>query len=225
MSKILKNLKARLFFILCMLTITFSSLLHINHNDLLKTFRGIYGGISLNSLPAKMGFIFFVILLQFTNADTIIYYLNNASHLSIRYGCKEKMMRIFFRKIMTLNFIFVSLSGVAVIISAVLNGLNLYDMNYIEILEILLRGYLTCLTISTVQILLMIIINEAKTFMILLILSIALIFLSQINKSFFTILPVYLNGIELLLNISICIFLIIFCAIYTKATFYKQDLY
>ena len=223
MSKILKNLKVKMFFILCIFTILFSSLLRIYHTDLLTVFRGIYGGIALNAIFAKMGFVLFIILLQYINAEVIIYYLNNASYLSIRYGSKERLMRVLFKKILVLNFIFVCLSGVGAIFSAALNGLSLSEMSA-AFLEVLLRGYLTCLIISIIQIFSLIKTTETNTFLVMMGLSIALIFLSQIQLSFFTILPIPLDGLELLFNIAICILIIIFGAVYVKETFSKKEI-
>ena len=223
MSKILKNLKVKMFFILCIFTILFSSLLRIYHTDLLTIFRGIYGGIALNSLFAKMGFVLFIILLQYTNAEVIIYYLNNASYLSIRYGSKERLIRVLFKKILVLNFIFVCLSGVGAIFSAALNGLSLSEMST-AFLDVLLRGYLMCLIISIIQIFSLIKTTETNTFLVMMGLSIALIFLSQIKQPLFTILPIPLNGVELLFNIACCIIVIVFGAKYIIATFSKKEL-
>lgn len=226
MNKIVKNIKIKMFLTLTIFTIMIGSLYLINHQEnILVVFRGLYGGTPLNTISEKMGFVLFAVLLQFTNADAILYCLNNADYLSIRFDSKVKVVRFLYKKILILNFMFVCLSGISTLFVAYLCGLDFIEINYIVFIDILLRELLACLIISVLQIYFLVITTEANTFIILIIITVVLAFLSQYNLSFSTILPEPFGGADLFFNILVSIALIILFSAYTKTAFIKKELY
>jgi len=119
---------------------------------------------------------------------------------------------------------FVCLSGISALFVSYLSNSSFVGIDFIEIIEIILRGFLTCLIISNLQIYFLIITTEANTFFLLIILTIVLSFSSH-NIYIFSILPKPLRGIDLFLNLLVCIALLVLFSIYTKTAFIKKELY
>lgn len=226
MRRILKNIESKTIIIILLSAFVFIFLMRLNHTDFLTTFRGIYGGISLNLVSSKMGFIFFVILLQYINTDIILYNLRNAPCLLIRYGSKEKLILALVGNVMVCNFWFVALTGVgAVIGAAIIGGLDLTGVNLLIFLEILIRGYISCCIISMVQIILLIRTSEANTFLGLMVFVFILSFLSVVPGVIITICPVALKDIKLLIHIVLCIGIILILIRYLKKVFSAKEIY
>src|SRR5660397_106824 len=110
MRVIIKNEKVKIILTFCAFTVLVGALLKMNGMDFAMTLRRIYGGALLNAITMKMGFILFVILLQYFNADTILYHIRNSDYLSIRYGTKNRTFSVLVRIIITANLSFVFLS-------------------------------------------------------------------------------------------------------------------
>jgi hypothetical protein len=91
---------------------------------------------------------------------------------------------------------------------------NIADLCFGTIVEIGVRGWLSCILFSFLQVLCMILFDEKNSFFLMLGLAIVLGISSNLNLGVYSLLPIKLTGIMLFGNIVICI---IYIAVITCA--------
>ena len=202
---IIKNVRYKLLIMFTTLIITFITLIKVEHFESLNSIRLLLGGYKLGRMFLITAFIMCIALIQYINIDAIAFLLKNNTYFIIRYKNKNKLFYTLLKSILLLNIIFMGLLIIAFVLSSLVCGVSFMEISFLELLELIFRGLITCICFILMQIYLFIKFDEINTFMIMTIISVICVFLTRINIWIFTIFPVPLPRDKLYLNIIICL--------------------
>lgn len=129
-------------------------------------------------LTLKMFFLVVIILLQYFNAETMIYHIKNIDYLCIRYETRKKAFRAFVHILINTNINFI----ICFILGAVggfgFREQQLKDINIFQIGFFCVIGLEFYYLISIVQMGLLLYLDEAKTFGIIALIAVGLSFIN-----------------------------------------------
>lgn len=205
---VIKNARYKYGLILCCLVVAFSFLIRVEGFGALEAVRVFLGGYPLGRTILILTFVMCISLIQYVNADYIVFFLNNV-YLQVRYGKQTKLLYRLLKNILCLNAIFMGLVFMALAISIIICRLPFSQISCQEMLELGVRGFMMCIFYSLMQVILMVKQSEVNTFMMMLVISVFCAFLSRVSIGIFTILPVQMKGIQVQLNFAVCLIYII----------------
>lgn len=189
--------------IICLMT----AFLRIADTNVLFSLLVMYGCKSVSRLTLKIGFLVFVILVQYFNADLILYYIKNTDYFYIRYGSKNKTLRILLLRIFISDVIVILISLLSASLSILINGkISLESIYFSDIIITAFRGLGNCFFFSIIQIALLLSFEETKCFVIVTIGALGLTFFNPFDLSLKSTLVI----VELLLWIG---FYLVICSL------------
>lgn len=169
----------------------------------------------------------FVFLLQSINLENIKYMIDNEAYIMVRYGSRKNSFNKLLRIILLSNLIAVLLILVAHLFLMLISGDTLTYTNATQVARIVLRGYLTCLIISSIQLILLLKYKETVVFYRMIVLTIVLIIITRLDFIVFryiSILPSEISGLPLIINIVFCLGLFIFCILLAKKEYITREI-
>ncbi|MDE7222225.1 MAG: hypothetical protein K2O34_00410 [Acetatifactor sp.] len=110
MNPVIKGQKLKMINSLIVIILLTIALLKIVNGDVSFILLTMYGCTSTPVIMLKAAFFLFIILLQYFCADLILYYIENADYLCIRYGDRKRVFGVLLKKIIFLDIVFVGLS-------------------------------------------------------------------------------------------------------------------
>lgn len=181
MSPIIKSQKLKIVTSLLVIIFLISALLKIVNDDISFVLLTMYGCISTSVLTLKAGYFLFVILLQYFNADIILYYIKNIDYICIRYGDKKSVFNVLINKIIVLNILFVCLSLVGTELSLLVCKNDIQNFHNIDNMIIAIRGFGNCYLFSVIQVALLKYFDEAECFGIMSLIAMLITFINPFD--------------------------------------------
>lgn len=164
MKQMIRNQKIKLVLVFSVSMCVMFSLLGIAGTDFEMLLLFLYGAEKSSFLTFKMGFLLFVILAQYLNADLILYHIKNIDYLCIRYGTKEEVFLALIKNVMFSNIAFILSSTLGTIDGFLVRGNYFNSIEFNNILVIMVRGLGFYYLMSVLQVILLLYVDEAKTF-------------------------------------------------------------
>lgn len=227
MQLIFKNLKLKYLLLIFVFTILFVALNRLAGLEPVTALRAVFGGYPSKSTLIMTIFILFVFLLQSINLENIKYTIDNEAYLLVRYGSKTAIFKKLLKVILLSNLIFVVLILIASLFSMFISGSDLTYENTFQVIEIILRGYLTCLIISSIQLILLLKYQETVVFSRMIVLAFVLIMITRLDFILIgciSILPMEISGLPLAFNIIFSVGILIFCVFLAKKEYITREI-
>lgn len=204
MISVFKNIKPSFFTILICILICYGYLKMMGGSDLTTMFHTIFGGKPLNGVMLKGLFVMVFALLQYTHIDYIVFYIDNADSLSVRYGSKNDWLKALLKGTLIITAVFVIMFYfVWLLLEFALNSSKVLQALNINTIVVIGRIYLFCIITILIQICLLLKLTKTSTYMIMGGISIFLAMTSHYQGAFFNILPQLSSPLITLLNIIV----------------------
>lgn len=164
MRNALKFLRVRkIFFVFVCLFMIIFTLRKITEWNPIDILDGMSGGSSIYHIYIQMAFFVFVYLIQYFNADLLLYMTNNRNYLSVRYKNHSYMFNKFVRRALCINLLFLLLVLIAVGFNMLLTELTVHIRGY-EIIVLIVRTYRKCYLFALLTFVFLTCMDEEKTF-------------------------------------------------------------
>lgn len=167
---IIKNLRYKYILIYCSMVLVITFLVEVENIDIFDAVRLFLGGFSNNRFILIMAFIACLVFIQYINVDIILLFLKNNTYFVFRYKSRTTLIYQLFKNILLQDIVFLGLLILAFGTSTFICDISFIQYNNLEILEFCLRGGITYIGCSIIQIALMIKFDETNTFLILFVL-------------------------------------------------------
>lgn len=223
LKQVIKNIRFKYAAVFLVLTVAIVTLIKIEYFTSLDVLRVIFAGFPLGRPMTMMAFILYVALIQFANIDVLLYYLKNDTYLIIRYERRERIFYRLLKIVFMINVFFIIIFFLATLISLLICGWSLNLIDLFEVLEIALRGFMTGIIFTVIQLLLLVRLEENNTFLFIMGAAVLFAFVSRLNLWVFTIFPVRLSGIETVINIILCWFYIIGGVLLFRKQYWQKE--
>lgn len=178
MKQMLKNQRRKAVLVLAVSFCAVFSLLGIAGTDFEELLLILYGSEKAYVPVLQMGFLLFVILLQYFNADIVLYHIRNRSYLDTRYGSENKTFWALMRAVAFSNFAFIIFSTVGAVVGFVFRGNGISGINISNVGLLMVRGMGFFYLMSVLQIGFLHNMDEAKTFGSMALVAVALTFVN-----------------------------------------------
>lgn len=220
---IIKNTRYKYILAAAAFLIVFLTLIKMEGMEGTDTVRVIFGGILLDRPIKQFAFIVNISLVQFINADAALLLIKRNSYFIFRYKKRSFLFVGLLVDIVISDFIFVVLAFASFIfVTWILQG-TLAEFPYGMLMGICGRGWLTCILVSTLQVISLIKLDEMYSFLVMTGLSVLGFFMSYLKLGVFSPYPVELVGWKQLENILICIIYIAGTMIIAYVLYQKKD--
>ncbi len=182
--------------------ISFLVLVKVEGMEPLLALRMFFGGVATSRPILLMIYITGIILLQYINLDTIIYYLKNRFYI-VRFHEEKELLYKSIRYILFLDLLMVFVIAFSFWLSGIICGKTMVSFNIFEIIEICFRGLLEYICFSCLQVTMLLKFNEKDCFMLMLGFAVLLMLLSHTGLKLLLLLPMKMEGAVLWSNILI----------------------
>lgn len=220
---VIKNTRYKYILAVVAFLIIFLTLIKMERMEGVDTLRAIFGGILLDRPIKQFAFMVNMSLVQFINADAVLLLLKRNEYFIFRYKKRSSLFVRLLIDIVISDFIFVMLAFGSFVMTTALLSEALIEFSYGRLLVICIRGWLTCILISTFQIISLLKLDEMYSFLVMTGLAVAGIFLSYKKAGIFSPFPVELTGGKELGNIIICMTYIVGTMVMAYALYQKED--
>ncbi len=224
MMHVIINLKVTITVILASVIISYGYLRMMDIGNLTTMYQTIFGGKPLNGIMLKGLFITILSLLQFITIDYIVFYLDNADSLTVRYGSKDRWLKAL------LNGCFMLTAGYVFFITFTWLLLDIV-FNYLEIQWIDLgtvgmvgRIYLFCVIIVLIQISLLIKFTKTSAYLIMCGIMIVLALTSHNQGGVISILPQWRSPMTSFFNIIVNMLIVLILILVIRRIIHKKEL-
>lgn len=222
---VFKNIKYKSPVVVGSLIITFLVLIKLEQTSEMEALRIVFGGYPLYRPMRIMAFILAMSLVEFIHADVLVVFLKRDAYIRIRYKHHRQMLQEQFKYMLLLNVMYIFVLLFAFLVAVQIADQGLEQINWTEMVEISLRGYIECNFITIFQSVFLLKYSEQKSFAYIKTVIAVLVLLSQWNLEIISISPFYVYGWKLITNVILSVLYLVGVILIYRKNFYKRENY